>query len=90
MSDVSNPETGPESGRVDEPRRRVFTAEYKVAILAECDAVTESGGIGAILRREGLFSSHLVEWRRRRAQGPDGLAPKPLGRPPKSRALKDV
>jgi len=66
------------------PRRRNFTAAYKAAILAECDAVTEPGEIGAILRREGLYSSHLVDWRRRRtAGGLSGLTPKKTGRPPK-------
>jgi len=58
--------TGPRAGR---PRRRVFTAEYKAQILAEYDAVEEPGGKGALLRREGLFSSHLVEWRRARDAG---------------------
>lgn len=68
------------------PRRRKFTAEYKAKILAECDAVTEPGGIGAILRREQLYSSHLVDWRRRRAEGgTSALEPQKTGRPPKDR-----
>jgi transposase-like protein len=50
--------------RADRPRRRVFTAEYKQKILAEYDAAQASGAKGALLRREGLYSSHLVEWRR--------------------------
>ncbi|WP_201329298.1 hypothetical protein [Nostocoides australiense] len=49
--------------RGDRPKRRVFTAEYKARILAEYDAA-EHGGRGAVLRREGLYSSHIVEWRR--------------------------
>lgn len=70
-------------------RRRAFTAEYKAKILDECDAVTEPGEIGAILRREGLYSSHLVDWRRRRADGAlQGLAPKKTGRPPKNPTLQ--
>lgn len=65
------------------PRRRRFTAEYKASVLAQCDAVTEPGQIGAILRREGLYSSHLVDWRRRRTEGGmSGLAPRKVGRPP--------
>jgi transposase-like protein len=48
------------------PKRRHFTAEYKLRILREADACKQSGGIGALLRREGLFSSHLVNWRRER------------------------
>jgi len=49
---------------------RIFTAEYKQRVLAEADkAKEESGGIGALLRREGLYSSHLVTWRHERAAG---------------------
>lgn len=52
---------------VDErPRRRRFTAEYKLEILKEAAACKQPGGIGALLRREGLYSSHLVAWRRQR------------------------
>ena len=46
-------------------KRRTFTGEYKQRILAEADAA-QSGAIGALLRREGLYSSHLVMWRRER------------------------
>jgi transposase len=51
------------------PVRRVFTAEYKLAILAEYDACSESGQKGAILRREGLYSSLITDWRRQHRQG---------------------
>ncbi len=50
-------------------KRRAFTAEYKKRILAEADAATEPGAIGALLRREGLYSSHLTTWRQERADG---------------------
>ena len=50
------------------PRRRTFTAEYKLSILAEYERLPE-GEKGALLRREGLYSSHLVEWRRARTAG---------------------
>ena len=50
------------------PRRRVFSAEYKLAVLAEYDAAPE-GEKGSILRREGLYSSHVTEWRRARDAG---------------------
>ena len=50
------------------PRRRAFSAEYKLAILAEYDAAAE-GEKGSILRREGLYSSHVTEWRRARDAG---------------------
>jgi len=54
------------------PRRRRFSPEYKLAILAEYDRLTEPGDKGALLRREGLYTSHIVEWRRAREAG--GLA----------------
>ncbi len=52
--------------RVDRPKRRTFTAEYKAQILAEYDGADrgERGERGAILRREGLYSSHIIEWRK--------------------------
>ena len=49
--------------------RRHFTAEYKRKILQEADACTQPGQIGALLRREGLYSSHLVKWREARDHG---------------------
>jgi transposase-like protein len=51
------------------PGRRTFTAEYKLRILAEVDGSAEPGAIGALLRREGLYSSHLTKWRRQRSAG---------------------
>jgi transposase len=51
------------------PKRRRFTAEYKLAILEEYERLTDPGAKGALLRREGLYSSHLVEWRRARDSG---------------------
>lgn len=51
------------------PQRRVFTAAYKVQILREIDACTVPGQVGAILRREGLYSSHVANWRRARESG---------------------
>jgi transposase-like protein len=59
------------------PVRRRFSAEYKLAILAEYDRITDPGAKGALLRREGLYSSHIVEWRRARDVGALAeLAPK--------------
>lgn len=61
-------------------KRRSFTAEYKRKVLQEADACTEAGQIGALLRREGLYSSHLTEWRRLRERGElAGLEPKKRG-----------
>src|SRR5215475_15375825 len=63
------------------PRRRRFSAEFKLRILAEADACTEPGEVGALLRRHGLYSSHLTEWRRQRDKGTlAALAPKKRGR----------
>jgi transposase len=50
-------------------KRRTFTAEYKRRILREADACKQPGQIGALLRREGLYSSHLTEWRVARERG---------------------
>lgn len=55
--------------RADRPRRRIFTPDYKLAILAEYDRCTGEGDKGALLRREGLYSSHIVDWRRAREAG---------------------
>ena len=64
--------------------RRRFTAEYKRQILREADACTEPGAIGALLRREGLYASHLTTWRAQRARGElAGLTPKKRGPAPK-------
>ncbi len=62
-------------------RRRHFTAKYKLRILKEVDQCTELGDIGAVLRREGLYSSHLSKWREQRDAGAlAGLTPKKRGR----------
>lgn len=64
-------------------KRRRFTAEYKQRILEEADQCQEQGAIGALLRREGLYSSHLSKWRQQRAAGQlRGLRPKKRGRKP--------
>jgi transposase len=66
-------------------KRRQFTGEYKQKILTQTDAAKGSGEIGAVLRREGLYSSHLTKWRRERKDGIlDGLTPQKRG--PKSKA----
>jgi transposase-like protein len=63
--------------------RRRFTAEYKLRILREADLCTEPGQVGALLRREGLYSSHLTNWRQQRDRGSfAALAPKRRGRKP--------
>jgi transposase len=62
-------------------KRRTFTAEYKRRILTEAAGCTMPGEVGALLRREGLYSSHLTVWRRQReAAYLAGLTPKKRGR----------
>ena len=73
---------------VAKARRRRFDAEYKKRIVREADACTKPGEIGALLRREGLYSSHLTAWRRLREAGElSGLAAKKRG--PKARAVDE-
>ena len=68
---------GNEPSMPDRPRRRSFTAEYKLEILDEYDRCAGDGDKGALLRREGLYTSHIVEWRRARDCGAlAGLGPK--------------
>ena len=73
----------PDPAVSEKPVRRRFTAEYKLRVLREADRATESGQLGALLRREGLYSSHLSTWRRQRDEGSlAGLTPKRRGRKP--------
>ncbi len=65
----------------EQPVQRSFSAAYKLKVLAEADQCTGRGELGAFLRREGLYSSHLTTWRQQRDQGSlEGLAPKKRGR----------
>lgn len=54
---------------VEKAKRRTFTAEYKQRILRQAEACARPGEIGALLRREGLYTSHLTAWRKQRDQG---------------------
>jgi len=70
----------PEVSSEPKPRRR-FTATYKLRVLQQADACTEPGQVGALLRKEGIYSSNLTAWRRQRAKGIlNGLTPKKRGR----------
>ena len=71
------------------PRRRTFTAQDKLRILAETDRAAGTGGIGAILRREGLYSSTLTDWRKARDAATDG-ALAPVKRGPKIAAANPL
>jgi len=75
MSSVPDPQV------VVRARRRTYTAAYKAKVLAELDGCTARGQVGAVLRREGLYSSLVSEWRKQRAAGAlDALAPATRGR----------
>ena len=68
------------------PTRRRYSAEYKLRILLEADASTGPGAIGALLRREGLYSSNLTAWRKQREKwGVEGLSQKRRGPLPKEK-----
>jgi transposase len=77
----------------ERPKRRTFTAEYKLRIVREADealASGEEGAVGELLRREGLYSSYLTEWREQRQSGElAALAPKKRGRPSQKNPLAD-
>ena len=64
----------------EKARRRTFTAQYKLDVVAEYDAAA-AGAKGAVLRREGLYSSHVIEWRRARDAGALAGQPRQRGRP---------
>lgn len=69
LSDRGNDGEVPDDNPAAKPARRRFTTAYKVAILDEYGQTTDPGAKGALLRREGLYSSHIVEWRRARDVG---------------------
>lgn len=76
--------------------RRQFTREYKLSILEQADQCTQPGQIGGLLRREGLYSSHLTTWRRARRRGMlDGLkgqkrGPKPAANSAQTKQITDL
>ena len=76
-------EQQPQTEVTPKAKRRRFSASYKLRILEETDRCTQPGQIGALLRREGLYSSNLTSWRRQRDQGQIGaLSPKKRGLKP--------
>jgi len=71
----------PDPELVERAKRRSFTAEHKLRVLAEADACSKPGEIGALLRREGLYTSHLTAWRKQRERGALAALGRPRGRP---------
>jgi transposase len=86
------PEGVPDPELAETAKRRTFPAKYKLSIVREADACTRPGEIGALLRRVGLYSSHLGKWRSQRDQGALGaLEPRQRGpRPPSADAVENV
>ena len=79
----TDPLTPPDPQVIPEAERRRFSTEYRQRILAEVDACSERGQIGALLRREELYSSHLDKWRKQRQRGvPQALTPQKGGPKP--------
>jgi transposase-like protein len=79
----------PRTEVVAKAKRRQYTAEYKLRILREVDACQGYGEIGALLRREGVYSSSLTNWRRQRERGElDGLSPQKRGPKPDPQAVE--
>ena len=73
---------GPEVEVVAKASRRRFTMEYKRKMVREADGCKTPGAVGALLRREGLYTSLISEWRKQRARGALRALAKPQGRPP--------
>lgn len=85
-SSRTKPSAVPDPEVSDRPTRRRFTAKYKLSVLRELDECTKQGEKGAILRREGLYSSHICDWRRLRKMGElDALRQRKTGRPTRVR-----
>jgi transposase-like protein len=79
---VVSPIPPPDPEVPERAARRRFTAEYKLQVLQHADVCAGTGEVGALLRREGLYSSHLTTWRRQRERGSlAALSPKQRGRP---------
>jgi len=80
----------PDPELVERAKRRSFTARYKLEILAKADACTAPGEIGELLRREGLYTSHLTYWRKQRRDGALQELGKPRGRKPADRRDAEI
>jgi transposase len=80
----------PDPELVERPARRRFTAEYKLRVLREADACSRPGEVGALLRREGLYTSHLTYWRKQRDAGALRELGRPRGRKPADRRDAEI
>src|SRR3954462_14555774 len=80
----------PDPELVERPRRRRFSATYKLEILERADACTRAGEVGELLRREGLYTSHLTYWRKQRKDGALKELGRPRGRKPADRRDREI
>jgi transposase len=80
----------PDPELVERPKRRRFSAEYKLEILERAEACTRPGEIGELLRREALYTSHLTAWRKQRKNGALKELAKPRGRKPADRRDREI
>ncbi len=80
----------PDPELAEQAKRRAFTAKYKAEILAKADACTKPGEVGELLRREGLYTSHLTYWRKQRKEGALKELGKPRGRKPVDRREQEI
>ena len=93
MTEVSTNGAGPavpDPELVEGPQRRRYTAAYKLRIVQEADACTQPGEVGALLRREGLYTSHLTYWRKQRDAGALRELARPRGRKPADRRDREI
>jgi transposase-like protein len=80
----------PDPELVERPQRRSYSAQYKQRILEAADACKEPGEVGALLRREGLYTSHLTYWRKQREQGTLEALGRQRGRKPADRRDREI
>jgi transposase len=80
----------PDPELVERPRRRRFTARYKLEILEKADVCTRPGEVGELLRREGLYTSHLTYWRKQRKDGALRELGRVRGRTPADRRDREI
>ena len=80
----------PDPELVEQAKRRTFTAKYKLEILAKADACTRPGEVGEVLRREGLYTSHLTYWRKQVRDGALKELGKSRGRKPADRREQQI
>ena len=82
--------SAPDPELVEGAKRRRYSAEYKLGIVREADACSEPGQVGALLRREGLYTSHLTYWRKQREKGALQALGRPRGRKPADRRDREI